>query len=123
MGLFNIHKKKFTYQSDAQLKEALINKKGKQRQQDAFDYVFNKYDALLKNLVKSTFEVSEEEAERTTTAPNSIFTIRTIPPLRIGLPRSRRGSLNWYLTPNYMKATEKVTLLSSTNDTRKYLWK
>lgn len=68
MGLFNIHKKKFTYQSDAQLIEALINKednkKGKQQRQDAFDYVFNKYEPSLKSLVKSAFKVSEEEAER-----------------------------------------------------------
>lgn len=67
MKLFSIHRKKkekFTYQSDAQLIETLINKKDKQQQQDAFDYVFNKYEPSLKSLVKSTFKVSEEEAER-----------------------------------------------------------
>lgn len=66
MGLFNIHKKKFTYQSDAQLIEALIDK-----QQDAFDYVFKTYKPLLKSLVESTFKVSigKEEAEQTLKKP------------------------------------------------------
>lgn len=56
MKLFGKNKKQFVYQSDSQLVEALVA-----CQQDAFDYVFDRYHELLQNNIKSAFHIKEKD--------------------------------------------------------------